>query len=125
MRACLGGRLGHAIGLGLEGARSVDHQAHAQRAQPVGQAGRLVVQRDALRAVAQGVRQGLGAGGIAACHQQFDAMVGGRVARQCAADACAKVAVAAQDQGFEGCHRSGPARLGVQAFKASRVRTGR
>ena len=41
-----------------------------------------MVQRGALRAVAQAVRQGLGAGGIAACHQQFDAVVGGWVARQ-------------------------------------------
>ncbi|MNU89181.1 hypothetical protein D3C71_790140 [compost metagenome] len=104
VRARLSGGLGHAVTLCLKRPRSVDDQIHAPFAQGGSQTRGLVVEDHALSAVAQCVRQGLGAGCIAACHQQGDVVARGRVACQRAADACAKVAVPAQDQCFECCH---------------------
>lgn len=107
VRTGLGGGLGHTIGLCLKRPRRVNHQAHAQRSQPVCQARGLVVECNALCAVVQCGGQPLGAAGITARHQQRNVMVAGRVARQAATDAGAKVAVATKDQCFEGSHRWG------------------
>ena len=93
---CCGG-LRHGIGLLLERARRVDHQANAVVAQPLRKAGGAVVHGQPLRAVAQRGGQRLGLGGAAATHHQLH----GGIARQGTADACAEVAVAAQYQRFQ------------------------
>ena len=86
----------------------MDDEINAEGPELLCQVGGFVVQRHTLRVVTYGLSQRLGFAGIAARDQQVDL----RVARQCLADAGAKVAVAAQYQYVHRGQSGAPGQVG-------------